>query len=122
MLMCLRSAFVLPSLWLRSWDYRMNGPTTDLQRTYNGPASEGVESSRKAQQTKTSSLSYQSFAKRKARLREYIIWKEFRLRLSFAKKLAIHFISKLIYWFNFLIIYFLHQGASPVFLERNRDR
>ena len=22
----------------------MNGPTTDLQRTYNGPASEGVES------------------------------------------------------------------------------
>ena len=31
--MCLRSAFVLPSLWLRSWDYRMNGPTTDLQRT-----------------------------------------------------------------------------------------
>ena len=25
----------------------MNGPTTDLQRTYNGPASEGVDSSRR---------------------------------------------------------------------------
>ena len=25
----------------------MNGPRTDLQRTYNGPASEGVESSRR---------------------------------------------------------------------------
>ena len=32
------------------------------------------------------------FTKRKARLRENIIWKEFRLRLSFAKKLAINFI------------------------------
>ena len=53
----------------------MNGPRTDLQRTYNGLTLEGVESSRKAQQAKTSSLSYQSFAKRKARLREYIIWK-----------------------------------------------
>ena len=25
----------------------MNGPTTDLHRTYNGPASEGVDSSRR---------------------------------------------------------------------------
>ena len=37
----IRLTFVLPSLFLRSgsarWDYRMNGPTTDLQRTYNGP-------------------------------------------------------------------------------------
>ena len=40
-------AFVLPSLWLRSWDYRMNGPITDLQRTCNGPALEGVGSSRR---------------------------------------------------------------------------
>jgi hypothetical protein len=29
-------------------------------------------------------------------------------------KWAINFISKLIYWFNFLLIYFLNQGASPV--------
>ena len=46
-LLCLRSGFVLPSLWLRSWDYRMNGPITDLQRTCNGPALEGVGSSRR---------------------------------------------------------------------------
>ena len=42
----LRSAFVLPSFWLRSgsvlMDYRMNGLTTDLQRTYNGPATESL--------------------------------------------------------------------------------
>lgn len=33
----LRSAFVMPSLWLRSMDYRMNGLTT-----YNGPATESL--------------------------------------------------------------------------------
>ena len=46
-LLCLRSAFAVPSFCLRSWDYRMNGPTTDLQRTCNGPALEGVGSSRR---------------------------------------------------------------------------
>ena len=40
-------SLAVPSLWLRSWDYRMNGPITDLQRTYNGPALEGVGSSRR---------------------------------------------------------------------------
>ena len=34
-----RSAFAMASLFLRSWDYRINGPRTDLQRTWNGPAS-----------------------------------------------------------------------------------
>jgi len=51
----------------------------------------------------------QGFTKRKARLREDIILES---------KLAINFISKLIYWFNFLLIYFLHQGASPVSYRR----
>ena len=31
-------------------------------------------------------------------------------------KWAINFISKLIYWFNFLLIYFLNQGRKPRFL------
>ena len=64
LLMCLRSAFASGSL-----------PSMEHQRTYNGPETEEVESSRKAQQAKTSSLSYQSFTMRKTRLREYIIWK-----------------------------------------------
>ncbi len=45
--MCLRSAFVLPSLQVRSYRWSINGLTTDLKRTYNGTASEGVESSRR---------------------------------------------------------------------------
>ena len=36
--------FAMAPLFLRSCDYRMNGPTTDLQRTQNGPTLEGVES------------------------------------------------------------------------------
>ena len=44
--------------------------------------------------------------KRMARLREYIL----------ESKWAINFISKLIYWFNFLLIYFLNQGRKPSFL------
>ena len=47
MLLCLRSAFVMPSLCLRSYDYRMNGLTTELQRTYIGPTLEGAESSQR---------------------------------------------------------------------------
>ena len=31
-----RLLWVVPSLYIRSWDYRMNGPTTDLQRRWNG--------------------------------------------------------------------------------------
>ena len=38
----LRSAFVMPSLWLRSMDYRMNGLTTDLKRRRSGPATESL--------------------------------------------------------------------------------
>ena len=45
---CLRSAFVLPSLQVRSYRWSINGPTTDLQRTWNGSESEGVDSSRKS--------------------------------------------------------------------------
>ena len=47
MLMCLRSAFVLPSLCLRFRFAPIDGASTDLQRTCIGPASEGVESSRR---------------------------------------------------------------------------
>ena len=71
--LCLRSSFAMPSLQVRSNRWSINGLTTDLQPICIGR--ELKESSRKAQQAKISSLSYQSFTKRKARLREYIIWK-----------------------------------------------
>ena len=38
-----RCASVVPSLFLRSRDYRMNGLITDLERRYNGLALEEVE-------------------------------------------------------------------------------
>ena len=41
----IRYAFVLPSLQVRSHRWSINGLITDLERTYNGTASEGVESS-----------------------------------------------------------------------------
>ena len=34
--LCLRFAFVVPSLCLRSCDYRNDGLSTDLKRTWNG--------------------------------------------------------------------------------------
>ena len=45
--MCLRSAFAMAPLFLRSCDYRINGLTTDLQRNYNEPTLEGAESSQR---------------------------------------------------------------------------
>ena len=41
--LCLRCAFVLPSLQVRSHRWSINGLTTDLERNYNGATSEGVE-------------------------------------------------------------------------------
>ena len=46
-LLCLRSAFVMPSLHVRSNRWSINGLTTELQRTYNGPTLEGTESSQR---------------------------------------------------------------------------
>ena len=71
--LCLRYAFASGSLQSMEHQRTYNGLTTDLQPICIGR--ELKESSRKAQQAKISSLSYQSFTKRKARLREYIIWK-----------------------------------------------
>ena len=44
--LCLRYAFVLPSLQVHFRFAPIDGASTDLKRTYNGPASESVESSR----------------------------------------------------------------------------
>ena len=44
--LCLRYAFVLPSLQVHFRFAPIDGASTDLKRTYNGPASENVESSR----------------------------------------------------------------------------
>ena len=45
--LCLRSPSVVPSLCLRFRFAPIDGASTDLQRIYNGPALEGVESSRR---------------------------------------------------------------------------
>ena len=41
-LLCLRYAFAMHSLQVRSHRWSINGFTTDLQRTWNGTALEGV--------------------------------------------------------------------------------
>ena len=46
-LLCFRSASVLPSFCLRFRFAPIDGPSTDLQRIYNGTTWEGVESSRR---------------------------------------------------------------------------